>query len=86
MPHKTIIICGGRQATLRSLAPLIFAAGANGLMTGDYLTTQGRLPEDDRLMLADMGLELAVDVEEGARGPQAHTPVPAPTLISIERD
>jgi biotin synthase len=57
-PDKTIIICGGRQPTLRSLAPLIFAAGANGLMTGDYLTTKGRLPEDDRLMLEDMGLKV----------------------------
>lgn len=59
-PEKTIIICGGRQPTLRSLAPLMFAAGANALMTGDYLTTKGRLPEDDRLMLADLGLELSV--------------------------
>ena len=57
-PDKTIIICGGRLPTLRSLAPLIFAAGANALMTGDYLTTKGRLPEDDRLILEDMGLEL----------------------------
>ena len=57
-PDKTIIICGGRLPTLRSLAPLIFAAGANALMTGDYLTTKGRLPEDDRLVLEDMGLEL----------------------------
>ena len=63
-PDKTIIICGGRQPTLRSLAPLIFAAGANALMTGDYLTTKGRLPEDDRLMLEDMGLD--VELGEGA--------------------
>ena len=40
------------------MAPLIFAAGANCLMTGDYLTTKGRLPEEDRQMLADLGLEL----------------------------
>jgi len=57
-PDRSLIICGGRQATLRSLAPLIFAAGANCLMTGDYLTTKGRLPEEDRQMLADLGLEL----------------------------
>ena len=57
-PDKTIIICGGRQPTLRSLAPLMFAAGANALMTGDYLTTKGRLPEDDRQMLEDLGLEI----------------------------
>ncbi|OGP71196.1 MAG: biotin synthase BioB [Deltaproteobacteria bacterium RBG_13_60_28] len=55
---RPLIICGGRQATLRSLAPLIFAAGANCLMTGDYLTTKGRLPQEDRQMLADLDLEL----------------------------
>lgn len=57
-PRHSLIICGGRQPTLRSLSPLLFAAGADALMTGDYLTTQGRLPEEDRQMLADLGLEL----------------------------
>ena len=33
-------------------------------MTGDYLTTRGRLPDDDRQMLADLGLEL---VQEALR-------------------
>jgi biotin synthase len=69
-PDRPLIICGGRQVTLRSLVPLMFAAGANSLMTGDYLTTKGRLPEDDRLMLADLGLELVqegtVSSEQGA--------------------
>jgi biotin synthase len=82
-PTKTIIICGGRVPTLRSLAPLIFAAGANGLMTGDYLTTQGRLPEDDRLMLADMGLEVENDCEGGGQGPQ--TPAPSPPCLAWVR-
>jgi len=67
-PDKTIIICGGRQPALRSLAPLMFAAGANALMTGDYLTTKGRLPDDDRLMLADLGLELENICGEGGQG------------------
>jgi biotin synthase len=58
LPDRPLIICGGRQVTLRSLMPLIFAAGANCLMTGDYLTTKGRLPEEDRQMLNDLGLEL----------------------------
>jgi biotin synthase len=57
-PERSVIICGGRQVTLRSLSPLLFAAGADALMTGDYLTTRGRLPDDDRQMLADLGLEL----------------------------
>jgi biotin synthase len=62
-PDRSLIICGGRQVTLRSLAPLIFAAGANCLMTGDYLTTKGRLPEEDRQMLADLGLELVQEIQ-----------------------
>jgi biotin synthase len=61
-PNRALIICGGRQMTLRSLAPLLFAAGADGLMTGDYLTTKGRMPDEDRQMLTDLGLEL---VREG---------------------
>lgn len=60
-PDRSLIICGGRQVTLRSLAPLIFAAGADALMTGDYLTTKGRLPEEDKQMLEDLGLKLATD-------------------------
>jgi biotin synthase len=59
-PERSLIICGGRQVTLRSLSPLLFAAGADSLMTGDYLTTQGRIPDEDRRMLEDLGLELAV--------------------------
>jgi biotin synthase len=69
-PERSLIICGGRQVTLRSLAPLLFAAGADSLMTGDYLTTQGRLPDEDRQMLADLGLELVqeTDAPEAGRG------------------
>jgi len=65
-PARSLIICGGRQVTLRSLTPLLFAAGADALMTGDYLTTRGRLPEEDRRMLADLGLELERDLEAPA--------------------
>jgi biotin synthase len=57
-PERSLIICGGRQVTLRFLSPLLFAAGADALMTGDYLTTRGQMPEDDRQMLADLGLEV----------------------------
>lgn len=55
-PDKPIIVCGGREVGLRSLGPLIFAAGADGLMTGDYLTTKGKPPVQDIKMLRDMGL------------------------------
>jgi biotin synthase len=62
-PERSLIICGGRLMTLRSLTPLLFAAGADSLMTGDYLTTKGRMPDEDRQMLADLGLDL---VQEGS--------------------
>jgi biotin synthase len=57
MPDKDIVICGGRQVNLRDLQPLIFAAGANGMMIGNYLTTPGRPPEEDLKMLTDLGLK-----------------------------
>jgi len=78
-PDKTIIICGGRQPTLRSLSPLMFAAGANALMTGDYLTTKGQLPDADRQMLEDTGLEL--EVGSGGGGQGSRTPAPSPNPL-----
>jgi biotin synthase len=32
------------------------AAGVNGLIIGNYLTTLGRQPEQDLQMLADLGM------------------------------
>lgn len=57
MPVKDIVICGGRHVNLRDLQPLIFAAGANGMMIGNYLTTPGRDPQADTQMLKDLGLK-----------------------------
>ena len=57
LPTRDIVVCGGRQRNLRDLQPLIFAAGANGMMIGDYLTTKGRGPEEDLAMIRDLGLE-----------------------------
>ncbi len=58
LPENEVRVCGGRPATLRDLNSQIFIAGANGLLTGGYLTTQGRSPEDDLQMIKDMGLEI----------------------------
>ncbi len=57
LPDRSIIVCGGREANLRDLQCLIFAAGANGMMIGNYLTTRGRPPEEDLKMLEDLGLK-----------------------------
>lgn len=56
LPEKDIVVCGGRHVNLRDLQPLIFAAGANGMMIGNYLTTPGRDPSDDLRMIRDLGL------------------------------
>lgn len=55
-PRKDITICGGREVTLRDLQSWIFAAGANGLLVGNYLTTQGRDIKTDMEMIKDLGL------------------------------
>ncbi|HEX9024405.1 MAG TPA: biotin synthase BioB [Geobacteraceae bacterium] len=59
LPDKKISVCGGREKNLRDLQSWIFLAGASGTMTGNYLTTAGRAPEQDRQMLCDLGLEAA---------------------------
>jgi biotin synthase len=57
LPETSVIICGGREKNLREMQDKMFAAGADGLMTGDYLTTKGRSPAEDLKMLKEKGLE-----------------------------
>ncbi|MBN2844175.1 MAG: biotin synthase BioB [Sedimentisphaerales bacterium] len=58
LPDRTIRICGGRQKVLSTKQDLIFAAGANALMTGDYLTTAGTSWQSDQQMIKDAGMEV----------------------------
>jgi biotin synthase len=55
LPAKEIIICGGREYNLGELHPMVFHAGASGIMTGNYLTTEGRPPEKDIDMIDKLG-------------------------------
>ena len=55
LPDREVRVCGGRPQTLRDLNSHIFLAGADGLLLGNYLTTTGRVPEDDLQMIKDMG-------------------------------
>jgi biotin synthase len=52
-PDKNILICGGREVTLRDYQSWAMLAGANGLMIGNYLTTQGRNIKTDTDMVKD---------------------------------
>jgi len=56
LPDKEIRVCAGRGTALGQLHPLIFAAGADGFMIGNYLTTSGLDPLDDLRLLQDLGL------------------------------
>ena len=57
LPDRDIRICGGREHGLRDLHPVVFWAGASGIMIGNYLTTQGRDHQADLRMIRDLGLE-----------------------------
>jgi biotin synthase len=58
LPEKEIRVCAGRGTALGQLHPLIFLAGADGFMIGNYLTTSGLNPEDDLKMIRDLGLRI----------------------------
>ena len=58
LPAKDVIVCGGREATLRDFQGLVFHAGASGLLVGDYLTTKGRPAADDLRLVRDLGLRV----------------------------
>lgn len=64
LSDKDIKLCGGKERNLRQLLPLGIVAGCNSLMTGDYLTTQGRDPELDREMIKDLGLNAVFEMSE----------------------
>ncbi|MDR1492884.1 MAG: biotin synthase BioB [Planctomycetaceae bacterium] len=56
LPTTTIRICGGRPKILADQQSKMFAAGANALMTGNYLTLDGFTPESDYKMMEQLGL------------------------------
>lgn len=56
LPKVELKICGGRETNLRDLQSMIFFAGADSMMVGNYLTTAGREPEADWQMMKDLGM------------------------------
>lgn len=55
-PTKDIRVCGGRQRNLRGIQPLMYLAGANATMIGNYLTTSGSNPKEDLQLIEDLML------------------------------
>src|SRR5207237_9798816 len=52
-------LCGGRVENLGELQPLAVKAGLNGGMMGNFLTTLGAEPAEDRAMFEQHGLNVA---------------------------
>lgn len=55
-PGRDILIAGGRGHVLGEWQSWLYAAGANGLMIGDYLTTSGAAFESDLAMMRTLGV------------------------------
>jgi len=55
-PEALFRLCGGRIENLGDLQQLAVKAGLNGVMMGNFLTTLGSEPEDDRAMFEALGL------------------------------
>jgi biotin synthase len=66
LPAALFRLCGGRVENLGALQPLAVKAGLNGVMMGNFLTTLGSEPEDDRAMFAELGLNVARQADNGA--------------------
>jgi biotin synthase len=60
LPEKDIKVCGGREVNLGEFQPLLYIAGANGVIIGNYLTTLGRPPKEDVQMVKELGLKLKI--------------------------
>jgi biotin synthase len=58
MPGAHIFVMGGREVNLGDRQDLIFRAGANGTMVGNYLTSAGKTPEQVVGMVEGQGLRL----------------------------
>ena len=66
LPAALFRLCGGRVENLGELQPLAVKAGLNGVMMGNFLTTLGSEPEDDRRMFEELGLNVARQEDNGA--------------------
>jgi biotin synthase len=69
LPDALFRLCGGRNENLgaREIQQLAVKAGLNGVMMGNFLTTLGSAPEQDREMFEELGLNVARQPDNGAR-------------------
>jgi biotin synthase len=66
LPDALFRLCGGRVENIGELQPLAVKAGLNGVMFGNFLTTLGVDPAEDREMFEELGLNVARQDDNGA--------------------
>jgi biotin synthase len=66
LPEALFRLCGGRVENLGELQALAVKAGLNGVMMGNFLTTLGAEPEQDRTMFEMHGLNVARQPDNAA--------------------
>src|SRR5919109_211514 len=66
LPDALFRLCGGRVENLGDLQPLAVKAGLNGGIMGNFLTTLGSEPGEDRAMFEQLGLNVARQADNGA--------------------
>jgi len=60
---ERIMVAGGRELQFGARQTEIFEAGANSIVIGNYLTTQGRDKQSDLEMLKSLGFDVAKKVK-----------------------
>ena len=66
IPDALFRLCGGRVENIGELQQLAVKAGLNGVMMGNFLTTLGNTPEEDRAMFEGLGLNVARQPDNGS--------------------
>jgi biotin synthase len=66
LPDALFRLCGGRVENLQDLQPLAVKAGLNGVMMGNFLTTLGVDPAEDRASFEELGLNVARQPDNGS--------------------
>jgi biotin synthase len=94
LPDALFRLCGGRVENLGELHELAVKAGVNGVMMGNFLTTLGAEPEEDRAMFEALGLNTARQEDNGANPRpdnrsgwlEGDSPTPIDRLVDGEPD
>jgi len=61
---KLLMVAAGRELLFNGYEELMFEAGANSMVIGNYLTTVGDAPSKDREMLERLGYGVAISCHD----------------------